>query len=345
MKRIAIYTLVFASILFVSCERFLMPKKPKTNRTEIFEEVWSTMDKGYTYFDRDGSILNWDSVHMLYRLGMADTITEHDLFDTCASMLNILRDRNITLYAGFATAYYNDPTIYKPNFNKTLLEQKYWQGCEHTGPFLYKVMDSVSYVYYGNFDDHIDDGQVEAVISRLKYLGAKRSMILDVRNSTGSNMNNMFTLLHHLGLDSAGYDYTYYLYQTAYKNGPKHDEFTDYQGTWVDKDDTKKFARYIIVLTNRGMYGIPTLFATSAKSFKTIKTMGDTTAGFAGITSSKELANGWVLTYSSSRVRSSEGFDIINGVAPDTVVTMKATDEAAGKDTMIEAALAELIKK
>jgi C-terminal processing protease CtpA/Prc len=152
----------------------------------------------------------------------------------------------------------------------------------------------------------------------------------------------MFTLLKHLGLDSAGFDYTYYLYQTQYKTGPKHDDFTEFEGTWIDKNDSKKFARYIIVLTNRGIYGIPSLFVTSAKSMQTVKVMGDSTAGIAGLTTSKELANGWVLTYTSSKIRSSEGLEIIDGVAPDTLVSMKSSDESAGKDTMIEAALAEL---
>jgi C-terminal processing protease CtpA/Prc len=75
---------------------------------------------------------------------------------------------------------------------------------------------------------------------------------------------------------------------------------------------------------------------------QTVKVMGDSTAGIAGLTTSKELANGWVLTYTSSRVRSSDGLDIIDGVAPDTLINMKGSDEAVGKDTMIETALAEL---
>jgi len=340
MKKVIVYIALFAAICLASCERLMMPKKASTKMVDVFEEVWSTMDKGYAFFSYRN--INWDSLHTIYRFGISDTMTERNLFDSCANMLGALQDRGITLFAGFSTAYFDNTYKYKSNFNKSLLEQKYWPGCERTGPFMYKVIDSVSYVYYGNFDDHIDDGQIEAVISRLKNLGAKRSMILDVRNSIGSNTANMFTLLKHLGLDSAGFDYTYYLYQTQYKTGPKHDDFTEFEGTWIDKNDSKKFARYIIVLTNRGMYGIPSLFVTSAKSMQTVKVMGDSTAGIAGLTTSKELANGWVLTYTSSKIRSSEGLEIIDGVAPDTLVSMKSSDESAGKDTMIEAALAEL---
>lgn len=344
MKRLIIYILiVVAGISISSCERLMMPKKTTTSRTKIFEEVWSTIDKGYAFFEYKG--INWDSLHTVYRLGIADTMTERALYDSCASLLGMLQDRGVSLFAGFATASYDNSYKYKANFNKNLLEQKYWVGCERTGPFIYKVVDSVSYVYYGNFDDHLDDLQAEAVITRLKSLGAKKGMILDVRNSTGTNTANMFTLLKHLGLDSAGYDYTNYLYQTQYKNGPKHDNFTDFQGTWLDKSDAKKFARHIIVLTNRGMYGVPSLFATSIKSFQTIRTMGDTTAGGGGIPTSQELSNGWVLSFTSCRIRSTDGYDIIDGVAPDTTILMKSSDESAGKDTMIETALAELLKK
>ncbi len=341
MKKLIYTILILAALVTTSCERLMMPKSKSDKRIAISEELWKTSDEGSALFDLKG--VRWDSIHSIYQFSFTDTMTERQLFDTCALMLSTLRDRNVTLYAGFATAYYPAPTNYRANFNKSIMERRYWAGHENTGPFIYKVIDSVGYIYYGNFDDDVTDAQIDAVIERLTYLGGKKGIILDVRNSVGTRTDNMFTIFRHMTLDSAGYDFTSYLYQTQYKKGPAHDDFTDYQGSWMDKNDTKKFNRHIRVLTNRAMWGVANLFATGSKGFIPVKTMGDTTGGGGGIPSSKELANGWVVTFTSCRIRTSEGIDIENGVAPDTTVHMQPADEAAGKDTILEAALYDLL--
>lgn len=328
--------------VFTSCERLVMPKKKSDKPKVIYERLWKTINEGYVYFDYKG--VNWDSVQFEYNFKIADTLTERELFDTCAQMLNILRDPRVTLNAGFATAYYQRPVAYKANFNKLLLEQKYWKGAEKTGPLIYKVIDSVGYIYYGSFNEDVSDAQIDAVIDRLKGLGSKRGLILDVRNNTGGNLSNMFTVLNHMGYDTAGYDYSAYLYQTAYKKGPGRDDFTEYKGTFIDKNDNKKFAKKIRVLTNRAMLGTSNLFAAGSQAFINVRVLGDTTGGEAGQLTSFELPNGWVVTYPSSKVRTSDGTYIEDGVAPDSTIHITSVDEAAGKDTIIEAALAEILK-
>lgn len=340
-----IYILVVLPLIFaaVSCERLVMPKKKSARPTQVFDEVWRTLDKGYALFSYKG--VNWDSVQFEYMLRISDTLDERELFDSLALMVNILQDPNVILEAGFAKSYYNKPFLYRENFNKQLLENKYWVGAERTGPLLYKMMDSVAYIYYGDFDQQVTEAQINSVVERLKVLGAIKGTILDVRNSTGSNVENMYTLFNHMGYDTAGYDYSIYLFQTAYRVGTAKDEFSDWAGTFIDKNDKKKLGKKIWVLTNRRMYGIPNLFAAGSSSFFNVRTMGDTTGGGAGLTSSYECSNGWRIKYTSSRIRTSDGTDMIDGVAPDTTVHMNSTDEAAGKDTMIEAALARLLMK
>lgn len=343
MKKLYLISFIAIVTAFASCERLMMPKKPTTRPFTIWETIWKKMNTGYAYFDYKG--VNWDSVQFDYMFRVSDTFNERQLFDTCAQMLNILKDPKVSLHAGFATSYYIKPDIYKQNFNRQLLERAYWKGYEKTGPLIYTVIDSVSYIYYGSFDDDVSDTQIDFVIERLKVLGGKKGAILDLRNNTGGKTDNMFTMFRHMGFDTAGYDYSTYLYQTAYKKGPARDEFTDYVGTFIDKNDNKKFAKKIRVLTNRAMYGTANVFSAGSQSFFNVKVMGDTTGGGGGLVSSYELPNGWVLTYTSSKIRMSDGTYMEDGVAPDTTIHVTPTDEAAGKDTILEAALADLLKK
>jgi hypothetical protein len=343
MKRF-IYIFLFLSVAsgLVSCERLVMPKKKSARPTEIFDEVWRTINNGYALFDYKG--INWDSVQFDYMLRISDTLNERELYDSLAIMVNILQDPMVSLDAGFSKSYYNKPYTYKENFNRQLLENKYWAGAERTGPLLYKVIDSVGYIFYGDFDQQVTEAQINSIVERMKELGSKKGIILDVRNSIGSNTDNMYTMFNHMGYDTSGYDYSIYLFQTAYRIGTAKDEFTDWTGTFIDKNDKKKLGKKLWVLTNRRMYGVPSLFAAGSSSFFNVRTMGDTTGGGAGLTSSFELSNGWRITYTSSRIRMSDGTDMIDGVAPDTTVHLTSADEAAGKDTMIEAALANLLK-
>ncbi len=336
-----IYLFLLIALAFASCERLMMPKPKKYSATQLFEEVWSKMNTGYAYFESKG--IDWDSVHNEYMFKIADTFNTQQVYDTLSQMLNILQDDGISLNAGFAQSYYKKPTFYKEDFNKQLLEKTYWLGAERTGPMLYKVIDSCGYIYYGDFNQDITDAQINVVIDRLKGLGMKKGLILDVRNNPGGKYDNMFTLFKHMGYDTAGYDYSVYLYQSAYKKGPARDEFTDYVGTFMDKNNEKKFAKKIRVLTNRGMLGVGNLFATGSQGFFNVRTMGDTTGGGnCGLTTSYELSNSWVLTFPSTKVRTAGGFFMNDGVAPDSTIHTTATDEAAGKDTIIEAAIANL---
>jgi hypothetical protein len=342
MRNIFILGLLIV-IAFSSCEKLLMPKEKSEKPIEVFEELWKTLDKGYTYFDYKG--VRWDSVYMMYRPKISDTMTERALYDTCVQMINLLRDGSVSLNAGFATSFYNTTGGYAANFRKDLLERTYWKGYERTGPFMYKVIDSVGYIYYGSFNDDVNDAQIDVMIDFLKGSGGTKGTILDIRNNTGGKTENMYTMFNHLGIDSS-FEYSIYLFATAYKNGVEHDAISDFIGSYIENNDKRKFGRRTVVLTNRANYGVASLFATAAKGFTRhrVRVMGDTTGGGGTIPASYELPNGWIIKYPTSIVKDADGSYIENGVAPDTVVTMKPADEALNKDSMIDAALAEILK-
>lgn len=342
MKKLILFSFILIS--FASCEKLLMPKKPSDHNGAIFNEVWTALDKGYVHFNKVP--ISWDSVKKIYEPVFADSINTQQVYDSMVSMLNtMLQDVNVSLNSGFATSYYSDRWKYPANFNKSLLEQKYWPGYEQTGGLLYKVFDSVGYIYYHSFNDVVSDEQIQVVIRRLKGNGAKRGVILDIRDNAGGDPANMKVFFDHMGLDSnIGYDYTTFLYEIAYKKGPGHEDFENYKGAYTEKNSNLKFPGRIVVLTNRGVSGTANVFTSAAKSFNNVKVMGDTTGGGGAMTSSFELSNGWILTYPSARMRDGVGTGLENPIPPDFYVPMKKADEDAGVDSIFEAARLLLVK-
>jgi carboxyl-terminal processing protease len=333
---------LFTVVLLSSCEKALIPKDKDADSVVVFDEVWKALDKGYGNFEYKR--VNWDSVYRAYKPMVSTTLDENKLFDVCATMLQIFKDPEIKLDAGFAQASYIKPVNAPANFNENLLKQHYWNSYSETGPLLYTVIDSMAYFYYRGFDNEVTEEQLNAAIKRVKSLGGVYGTIIDIRNNQGGLPENTWEVLRHVDIPDSLNNTTSFLYQSQYRNGPKHGDFTEYEDKYIEESTGEKYPGRVMLLTNRGCTGAANLLAAGSSSFAKVVVMGDTTGGGGGFISGTELPNGWRIYYPSSRTISASGDNSANGLAPDAVVYMQATDEAAGKDSIIEAAIAELKK-
>lgn len=330
-------------VLFSSCEKVLMPKESKNlDPVEVFDELWKAVDKGYGNFDFKK--VNWDSVYRVYKPKISPALTEEQLYDVCASMLQVFKDPEIKLDAGFAQASYIDTVNYSTNFSEALLKQYYWKDYGETGPLLYNVVDSMAYFYYRDFDNGVTEEQMNAAIKRVKTMGGVHGTIIDIRNNKNGIGKNTWEVLRHVDIPDSLNNITSFLYQSQYKNGPKHGDYSEYEDAYIDESTGEKYPGRVMILTNRGCTGASNLLAAGCSSFAKVVVIGDTTGGGGGFISANELPNGWRIYYPSSRTLSSSGDNIANGLAPDVVIYMQPADEAAGKDSIIEAAIAELKK-
>lgn len=332
--------LVFAA----SCEKLTMPKNNKKH-TVVFEELWQTIDKGYSLFAYKKLDPPWDTVHAQYKRLIYDTVTDRMFFDTCAKMLALLHDPQIVLDAGFAATHLDERYKAPVNFNRQLLERYYWKNYEKTGPLIHTIIDSIGYIYYGSFNDDVSDDQLKAVIDKFRDNALTKGVIIDIRGNEGGKMQNVFNVLSKIDIPDELLNTTTLIYQAAYKNGPKHDQFTKFQDNWLNESTSDKFFGNVRVLTNRTNKEAATLFASGAESFANVKVMGDTTYGYSGLQSAYELSNGLRIYYPSSLLQTSVGENMIKGVAPDTLIYMNPAHEALGKDDVLEAALADLKKQ
>lgn len=336
-----LYLLLLLS--FASCEKLIMPKSKSKKATAVFEELWQVMDKGYSQFEYKK--VRWDSAHIEFKPLIYDTMSEWQLYDTCAKMLARLKDPQVVLDAGFAMTHLDERYKAPVNFNRQLLEKNYWKNYDRTGPLVHTIIDSIGYIYYGDFNEDVSEAQLDAVINKFRNNFVTKGVIIDIRGNEGGKIENIFTVLSKIDIPDELLNTTTLLYQTAYKNGPKHTQFTEFADNWLNESPDDKFMGRIVVLTNRTNMGVATLFASGSRSFANAKVFGDTTYGYCGPPAAYELANGWRIYYPNTLLRTADARNMINGVPPTTAIYMKPASEAQGKDDILDAAIEELKKQ
>lgn len=340
MKKILFILTVAVSL--ASCEKFLMPDPVGKTPTNVFDVLWETLDEGYVHFSYNG--VNWDSIHDEFQKKIIDTMSERQLYDTCVSMLKLLKDPAIVLKTPFAEYSYTDTAVFKPNFNRYLLERNYWKNFEKTGPFIHTVLDSVGYVYYESFEEPVTDAQLDIIIESLRLENDSiEGVVFDIRDNKGGDIANAFTLLKRMGVDTT-FQLSAVLYKAFYKSGPEHGDVTDAQTAYIEQSDKTKFPKQFVLLTNRRTSNEAALFAAAATGYKNVTTMGDKTGRATGRIVGGELTNGWRVEYPASYYTTDDGFLIEEGVDPQKRVDMSASDEAVGKDSILEEAL-KMIKE
>jgi|GEM_PF-901355 Periplasmic protease len=330
---------LFVLFAFASCEKAFIKEKKTENARVVFDEIWKVLDKGYGNFIYKG--LSWDTTYMAYDTLVNDTMDTYELFDMATRLIAELKDPDITLDAGFTQWSYNNQLNAAANYNEKVVQQNYLKKYERSGPFIYSIFlpDSIAYVQYSSFNDNLDEYKLEEFIKNLKRLGGTKGTILDLRNNRGGNMDNLFMLIKHIDVPDTMGAGTNYLFLTAYRNGPKHGDFTKYFDNWVDESGGERLPVKMAVLVNRACFGVTSMFTTGCKALPLVKIFGDSTSGGGGHIMGAELPNGWRLRYPNSIVLDINDNNITDGVAPDSLLITTPADEAAGKDLLMEAAL------
>ncbi|WP_276133665.1 S41 family peptidase [Polluticoccus soli] len=319
-------------LFMLSCEKIVSPSTKPDDPVAIFDELWKTLNEGYSFFDYKG--VNWDSVYTVYRPQVHVGMTDRELYEVSVAMLNTLRDGHINLRTGFARSYYNYYADYPPNFNREILERNYWRGFEITGPLIHTIIDSVGYIYYRSFASNFSDEQLDVVLQRFNDYPGIQGVVIDVRNNEGGNPENAYRFLRRVATERT------LIYRTQYKDGPAHNEFTELEESYIDPNDKVAFPGKVVVLTNRTCYSACNFFAASVKAFSQVTVIGDTTGGGGGQPVGHEFPNGWAVNFSGSITYMPDGFIIEHGVPPHKYVALLPADEALGIDTILEYAIA-----
>lgn len=320
--------LLLFSYTNVSCEKVLNLKNKEVKPISIFNEVWQLIDKRYALFEVKQ--LNWDSVYSLYRNRITDNMNEQELFAAIANMLEILRDGHVSLRTPFnSTTYQGYFKLYPRNFNFPLLKQRYLKDNYFSfSPLLYKVVDSVGYVYCGSFSEDISDNALDSVF---KLISKTKGLILDVRDNAGGSSVNSDKLFRQF---IATRQLTKY---EKGKKGPGRLEYLDPEPFYLNPG-YQYYNKKICVLINRTCFSTTNDFVLYMSGLSNVTLVGDQTGGGGGIPYDVQLSNGWKLQYTATITLSPQKQPIETGILPDIPLQITSADEANGRDPIIEKA-------
>lgn len=329
------FCLLFISLLLAACHPI---EEFEENNCGTFEALLKEIDEHYCFFEEKN--IDWQAVGKKYTPLITDDLSQRQLFEVCATLVNELRDGHTNLSTPFETSYYRDWwSAYPQNYDQRLIEQNYLQFDYHQlGNVTFGMLaQNVAYVSIPSFSSGLGNGNIDWLLSSLN---AANGLIIDLRNNGGGSMNYAENWVRHFIQEpvTAGY--------MAHKTGPGHDDFdAPYP---IEFKPLKSLAtvwiKPVVVLTNRSTFSAANYMVMCMRALPNVRHVGATTGGGAGMPLTRELPNGWSIRMSGVRVLDSRGRLTEGGIAPDRgcEIDLDPLEALNGHDTMLDFAIALL---
>ena len=304
---------------------------------ELFDSLWSDFDRNYSFFVLKG--INWDDSNARYRSQLTSTSTDSELFTVLSNMLLELEDPHVRLETPLGTSRYTGWfDQYPSNFDESLVRATY---LEQTG-----MMSPQSGMLFGRIDADIGYVRVHGLGGQghgndidyiLSQLDGVRGMVIDLRSNGGGDDQNGAAI-------AARFADAMRLYRRVrFRDGPNHDDFGPFIDGFIQPGGAESFAGPISVLTNRGTLSSAESLVLAFAVLPNSVSFGDFTGGGSANPEQREWSNGWRYTVSRWIEYRPDGstFEGV-GIEPDVRIDMTATDMAAFRDTILDAAIADL---
>ena len=323
-------------IVFASCEKVLFEKDhASSDPLENFEYLWNEVDKKYSYFELKK--IDWDQIKAEFEKRARHYMTEEQLFDLLAEMLNELRDDHVNLISPFNVSRYNLRLQHPQNYHQRTVEEFYVPNGRRTGAFIHDFLmnDEIGYIRYASFMDAVDNDALGHILNR--YQNTK-GLILDLRANGGGDLFNIPVILEKFAQERilAAYSKT--------RNGPGRNDFGPQEPFYINRNEASNYSNPVMVLIDRYSYSATSFFAMLTKAFPNIKLIGDTTGGGGGLPNGGQLPNGWTYRFSVSQLLDLNGNNYAeNGVPPDIPAQFDWSDLTT--DEIIERAIIEILLK
>ncbi len=294
-----------------------------------FEALWKIIDEQYCFLDYKQ--IDWDAVRDKYRPLVSPDMSDDGLFEVLGNMLAELKDGHVNLYSASNTARYWDWYLdYPRNFDEAIVEQYLGRGYHISGGLKYRILDdNIGYIYYGDFSAGVGNGNLDEALS---YLAVCNGLIIDVRNNGGGDLTYSARIAARFTNEKVLTGYI------QHKTGKGHSDFSDPEPIYLEPSESIRWQKPTAVLTNRHVYSAANDFVNTMSILPRVTLVGDRTGGGSGLPFTSELPNGWTVRFSASPHLNARKEQIEFGIDPDIRVDMDPSDEAGGKDTVIEQA-------
>ena len=307
---------------------------PENNPKGNFEALWHIIDTKYCFLDYKNKEygLDWDEVYLRYKKRLTDDMTNKQLFQVLAEMLEELRDGHVNLVTYHETSQYREwYDQYPTNFVDTIQRIYLGKDYKSVGGIRYQVLeDNIGYIYYGSFSSSIGETNLDEILNELSICDG---LILDIRNNGGGLLTLSDRIASRFTNEKV---LTGYL---SYKTGPGHNDFSKPEPLYVEPaTDRVRWQKPVAVLTNRRAFSSANDFAGKMKQMPKTILIGDKTGGGSGLPFSSELPNGWSIRFSASPMFDPEMKHTEFGIEPNIKIDMSSEDMHKGLDTIIETA-------
>ena len=308
------------------------PNDPLSN----FDQVWTDFDLLYAFFNEKS--IDWERARTVYRARITPTTSQRELFMVLTEMLAELRDGHVSINAlslgtwGYDAWHKDRPA----NFDESVIKS-YVTTVKNVGGGNLQygfVAQDIGYIRIRSFGGA---GWARDIDEILATLGASRGIIIDIRDNGGGSDLNSDVIASRFADRKREYA------QVRYRNGPRHEDFTDWLKRWLEPQGKQQYTKPVIVLTNRRTFSTSKSFLLQMRALPHVHVVGDTTGGGSGNPITRELPNGWTYRVPRWQETPPDGQQYEGvGLVPDVVIWITAEDAARKRDTILETGIALL---
>jgi hypothetical protein len=324
-----------AAALALGCGALVGPDAASDN-TAIFESVWQEVDRHYALFAIKP--ISWDSLHDVYAPQAAQASGAPALAQTIGALLAELRDVHVDLFTPGAQYRYTGYDARPVFFDPALVLAQYVTD-RRLAPRLRlhygHLAPDVGYVWIPSFSGSAGPadygGDIDAALAALPGVSA---LVVDVRSNGGGSSNNDQEVASRFADQTRTYGFV------QWRNGPRHDDLTPPIALTLSPRGPH-FPGPVVVLVNRRSFSATEDFVVAMSELPTVTIVGDSTGGAVGNPIIRELPNGWTYRFPQWRMVTATRLDFEErGFAPEVFVRGSSAELAAGRDAMLDSALA-----
>lgn len=344
-------------ILAVGCGSDPAPVAPTPGDPQgyaaAFDSVWADVDRTYPYFDVKS--IDWPAAGAAHRSDALRATSDSTFADVVRALLTTLRDVHVRVVSpvGASTETWRPTAVVNWDQNawsravralgwRQATTNWGWARVASAGAAsTVNSSTDVGYLAFGAWNAaQVKIGEVDAALDGLRDT---RVLLVDVRMNGGGD--------DALALQVAGrFAATRVLAERyRFRNGPGHGDFGASQERWLEPRGTWQYTRPVYLLVGRGVFSSNETFVAAMRALPNVVVLGDTTGGGSGNPSERPIRRlgrdtGW--RYSLSRwIATLPSGDVIEGrgIPPARYVPWDPAAALAGRDVILEAALAELL--
>ena len=310
---------------------------PEATALELFDQLWSDFDANYSFFQLKN--FDWDDARTRYRSQLTATSSDAELNTVLSSMLLELEDGHVRLTTPFGESTYTGWFDQFPeNFDRTIVSATYLGQTAMMTPraslLFGQAAPNIGYVHIDRLSANGYGADIDMILDQLAGVSA---MIVDLRNNGGGNDLNGEEIVGRFADTLRVYR------RVQFRNGPEHGDFGPLISSNIAPSGAQSFQGPVAVLTNRRVFSSAESLTLAFDVLPNAISYGDFTGGGSANPAQRSLSNGWQYTVSQWVEFRPDGttFEGV-GIEPDVRVDVSDADAAMLRDTILDAAIADL---